>query len=130
LQVLRKKKDIKILHLENIYVIIVYKERGEIMGLFSKSKPKESEWVEWHPSAQAGTIKRVDYNEKTNNIKSGVTWSAAYDFANFQNILFCIDEMGRQFKNLSDKMDKLIDDNQELKERCELLEKEAEIKKR
>lgn len=130
MQVLRKKKDIKILHLENIYVIIVYKERGEIMGLFSKSKPKESEWVEWHPSAQAGTIKRVDYNEKTNNIKSGVTWSAAYDFANFQNILFCIDEMGRQFKNLSDKMDKLIDDNQELKERCELLEKEAEIKKR
>ena len=100
------------------------------MGLFSKSKPKESEWVEWHPSARAGTIKRVDYNEKTNNIKSGVTWSAAYDFANFQNILFCIDEMGLQFKNLSDKMDKLIDDNKELKERCELLEKEAELKKR
>lgn len=99
------------------------------MGLFSR-KPKESEWVEWHPTSRAGTIPRTDYNEKTNNIKSGVIWSAAYDFANFQNILFCIDEMGRQFKNLSDKMDKLIADNKELKERCELLEKEAELKKR
>ena len=117
------------LHLENIYVIIVYKERGEIMGLFS-SKPKESEWVEFHPTSQAGTIKRVDYNEKTNDIKNGVTWSAAYDFANFKNILFCIDEMGRQFRNLSDKMDKLIADNQKIKERCELLEKEVELKKR
>ena len=108
--------------------MIFYKEISEIMGLFS-SKPKESELVEWHPTSQAGTISRVYYNEKTNNIKGGTIWTAEFDFANFQNILFCIDEMGRQFKNLSDKMDKIIADNKELKKRCDLLEKKAEFKR-
>ena len=95
------------------------------MGLFS-SKPKESEWVEWHPTGPVNKIKRTNYNEKTNNLNDNVIWSATYDFANFKNIIFCIDEI----KNLSDKMDKILADNKELKERCELLEKEVELKKR
>lgn len=96
------------------------------MGLFSKSKPKESKWVEFHPSKPIGTIERVNYDEKTNHIKAGTMWSAGWDFDNFSNILYAID----QIAILSDKMDKIIADNKELKERCELLEKEAELKKR
>lgn len=125
MQVHRKKKDIKILHLENIYVIIVYKERGEIMGLFS-SKPKESEWVEWHPNKPASLIRRTDFNEKTNDIKGGVIWSAGWDFSNYSNVLYAID----QIKSLSDKMDKLLAQNEKLQERCENLEKEVKILKR
>lgn len=132
MQVPRKKKDIKILHLENIYVIIVYKERGEIMGLFS-SKPKESEWVEWHPTKPNSMVKRCYFDEKTNALKSGMsgpTWTAGWEFSNFENILFCIDEMERQFKNLSDKMDKILIQNEALQNRCDTLEKELELTKR
>lgn len=130
MQVLRKKKDRKILHLENIYVIIVYKERGEIMGLFSKSKPKESEWVEWHPTGPNNKVRRFNYDDKENTLKGGVTWSAEWDFSNYENVLFCIDEMQRNHKELMDKMDQIINDNKELKARCEALEKENLIKKR
>lgn len=126
MQVLEKKKDIKILHLENIYVIIVYKERGEIMGLFSKSKPKESEWVEFHPSGPVSIIKRTNYNEKTNSIKGGTMWTASWDFDNFSNILYAID----QISVLSDKMDKILMQNEELQKRCEVLENEVKILKR
>lgn len=126
MQVPRKKKDIKILHLENIYVIIVYKERGEIMGLFSKSKPKESEWVEFHPEKPFNKIKRVVYNEKTNDIKSGEIWSAGWEFTNLKNIFYLVDKIDA----MSDKLDQLLVQNKELQKRCEILEKEAEIKRR
>ena len=128
MQVPRKKKDIKILHLENIYVIIVYKERGEIMGLFSRSKPKteESEWVEWHPNGPVNKFKRTIYDEKTDNIKGGTMWTAGWDFSNYNNVLYAID----QIKSLSDKMDKLLAQNENLQERCENLEKEVKILKR
>lgn len=126
MQVLGKKKDRKILHLENIYVIIVYKERGEIMGLFSKSKPKESEWVEFHPSGPVSIIKRTEYNEKTNSIKGGTMWTASWDFDNFSNILYAID----QISVLSDKMDKILMQNEELQKRCKVLENEVKILKR
>ena len=129
MQVPRKKKDIKILHLENIYVIIVYKEIGEIMGLFS-SKPKKSERVEWHPTGPNNKIRRFDFDEENNTLKNGVIWSANWDFNNYENILFCIDEMRRNHKELMYKMDQIINDNKELKERCEALEKENLIKKR
>ena len=125
MQVLGKKKDIKILHLENIYVIIVYKERGEIMGLFS-SKPKESEWVEFHPDAPIGTIKRTEYNENTNSIKGGTMWTASWDFDNWNNILYAID----QIAILSDKMDKILMQNNELHKRCQTLENEVKALKR
>ena len=114
------------MHLENIYVIIVYKERGEIMGLFSKSKPKESEWVEFHPDGPIGTIKRTNYNEKTNSIKSGTMWSAGWEFDNYSNLLYAID----QIAILSDKMDKILMQNNELQKRCETLEEEVKTLKR
>lgn len=126
MQVLRKKKDRKILHLENIYVIIVYKERGEIMGLFSKSKPKESERVEFHPDGPICKIKRTNYNEKTNSIKGGTIWTASWDFDNFSNILYAID----QIAILSDKMDKILTQNSELQKRCQTLEEEVKTLKR
>ena len=112
-----------------MYVIIVYKERGEIMGLFSKSKPKESEWVKFHPSGPVSIIKRTNYNEKTNSIKGGTIWTASWDFDNFSNILYAID----QISVLSDKMDKILMQNNELKElqkRCANLEEEIKILKR
>lgn len=40
------------------------------MGLFS-SKPKESEWVEWHPNWPVNKFKRTIYDEKTDSIKRG-----------------------------------------------------------
>lgn len=125
MQVPRKKKYIKILHLENIYVIIVYKERGEIMGLFS-SKPKESERVEFHPDGPICKIKRTNYNEKTNSIKGGTIWTASWDFDNFSNILYAID----QIAILSDKMDKILTQNSELQKRCQTLEEEVKTLKR
>ena len=102
------------------------------MGLFS-SKPKESEWIEWHPTKPCNMVKRCYFNEKTNDLKSGMsgpTWTAGWEFSNYENVLFCIDEMQRNHKELMDKMDQIIHDNKELKERCEALEKENLIKKR
>lgn len=113
------------MHLENIYVIIVYKERGEIMGLFS-SKPKESERVEFHPDGPICKIKRTNYNEKTNSIKGGTMWTAGWDFDNWHNILYAID----QISVLSDKMDKILMQNEELQKRCEVLEEEVKTLKR
>ena len=95
------------------------------MGLFS-SKPKESEWVEWHPNKPVSLIRRTDFNEKTNDIKGGVIWSAGWDFSNYSKVLYAID----QIKSLSDKMDKLLAQNEKLQERCENLEKEVKILKR
>lgn len=96
------------------------------MGLFSKSKPKESKWVEFHPSKPIGTIERVNYDEKTNHIKAGTMWSAGWDFDNWSNILYAID----QIAILSDKMDKILVQNNELQKRCETLEEEVKTLKR
>lgn len=95
------------------------------MGLFS-SKPKESEWVEFHPDSPIGKIKRTIYNEKTNSIKGGTIWTASWDFDNFSNILYAID----QISVLSDKMDKILMQNEELQKRCEVLEEEVKTLKR
>lgn len=128
MQVPRKKKDIKILHLENIYVIIIYKERGEIMGLFSRSKPKteESEWVEWHPKKPAIKIKAIYFDQEKDNLKDGETWCAAYDFANLRNIIYIVNKVD----DISNKLDKILAENKELKERCNLLESEIQVLKR
>lgn len=101
------------------------------MGLFSRSKPKteESEWVEWHPTGPNNKVRRFNYDDKENTLKGGVIWSAEWDFSNYKNVLFCIDEMQRNHKELMDKMDQIINDNKELKARCEALEKENLIKK-
>jgi len=129
LQVPRKKKDIKILHLENIYVIIVYKERGEIMGLFSR-KPKESKYMEWHPKAPDNVISKKIYDEEKDYF---TTFTGAWgwlDFSTFKNILFIIDEMARNHKELTDKIDRILVQNKELQERCETLENAVGIRKK
>lgn len=95
------------------------------MGLFS-SKPKESEWVEFHPGKPFNKIKHVVYNEKTNDIKSGEIWSAGWEFTNLKNIFYLVDKIDA----MSDKLDQLLVQNKELQKRCEILEKEAEIKRR
>ena len=95
------------------------------MGLFS-SKPKESEWVEWHPNGPVNKFKRTIYDEKNDSIKGGTMWTAGWDFSNYNNVLYAID----QIKSLSDKMDKLLAQNENLQERCENLEKEVKILKR
>ena len=92
------------------------------MGLFS-SKP---EWVEWHPDKPFNEIKRDVYNEKTNDIRSGVTWDAGWEFSNYSNLLYAID----QIKILSDKMDKILIQNDSLQKKCEYLEQEIKILKR
>lgn len=53
-------------------------------------------------------------------------WTAGWDFSNYNNVLYAID----QIKSLSDKMDKLLAQNENLQERCENLEKEVKILKR
>ena len=62
------------------------------MGLFS-SKPKESEWVEWHPNWPVNKFKRTIYDEKTDSIKGGTMWTAGWDFSNYNNVLYAIDQI-------------------------------------
>lgn len=86
--------------------------------------------MEWHPNKVARGIRVSDFNKETNNLKDGVIWSADWDFANFKNILFCIDEVRKNHKELMDRMDQIISDNKELRERCSTLENEVRILKR
>jgi len=96
------------------------------MGLFSSSKPKEDDRIDFHPDAPWNKLQHYEYDKNTNGIKGGTTWNASFDFANFANIIYVID----QVKELSRKIDKLVNQNQELKERCDTLEKEVGIKRR
>ena len=90
------------------------------------SKPKESERVEFHPEKAFNMLHRTIYDEKTNDIKSGTIWNAGFDFTNLKNIIYLVD----QVEQISEKLDKVLAQNQELQSRLENLEHRAEIKVR
>lgn len=79
------------------------------MGLFSSSKKKADlppEKKVWH------------INETTSTRCENLTVEANYD-----NIRYIIQEMEKNHKELSEKMDKILDENKQLKDRCDTLEK-------
>ena len=99
------------------------------MGLFS-SKPKESKYMEWHPKAPDNVISKKIYDEEKDYF---TTFTGAWgwlDFSTFKNILFIIDEMARNHKELTDKIDRILVQNKELQERCETLENAVGIRKK
>ena len=105
-------------------------ERGGCMGLFSSSKPKEADWMEWHPKSPENIIKKNIYDADKDYFTDFTGAWGWLDFSMFKNILYMIDQMGKNHKELTEKMDKVLTQNQELQKRCEALENEVGIKKR
>ena len=56
--------------------------------------------------------------------------STTSDYYLFNNVLYIIQELANNHKELIGKIDKLLTQNKELNERCEALENEVGIKKR
>jgi len=52
------------------------------------------------------------------------------DYPTYNNVRYIIQQMERNQKELTEKIDKILTQNQELQERCEALENEVGIKKR
>lgn len=77
------------------------------MGLFSSSKKKaEPEKKVWH----IDEMRSIQCESLTEE-------------ANYNNIRYMIQEMEKNHKELSEKMDKILNENKELKDRCDTLEK-------
>ena len=104
------------------------------MGLFSSSKkenkPSPDSVVDWHPNGPNRMLRACEYDAKTNEMRTGAfngrpMWGVEWSLANFQNVLCIIDKIDA----LTEKIDKVLSENKELKERCAFLEKNAGIKR-
>ena len=79
------------------------------MGLFSSSKKK----------ADLPPEKKVWHIDEMRSVQC----ESITEESNYNNIRYIIQEMEKNHKELSEKMDKILDENKELKDRCDTLEK-------
>ena len=79
------------------------------MGLFSSSKKK----------ADLPPEKKVWHIAENTSMSCG----SVTEEINYNNIHYIIQEITKNHKELSEKMDKILDEDKELKDRCDTLEK-------